>query len=105
MERVDGKSAGQKRETLEMIQWRRFSNSFTRTGVTAIGLQQVLRLFISIPNKRVFQLERTLGVQEGMTKQYPEVHLFSEDYRSFTRRGVANFSNMPITEYNLTMIC
>lgn len=103
LDTYDGRLKGRHRETLEVIQWSRFSNAFERTGVYSNWPATGIETFTFNPKDRTFYLEGKLGVQDGMTENYAEVYQFDESYTTFQRRNVANFSDMPITEYNLTM--
>ena len=101
----EGRLKGRYRETLAVIQWSKFSNSFEKTGVFSNWPSTGIMTFTFNPLKRTFYLEGKLGVQDGMIERFAETYQFNKDYTEFERRNVANFSDMPITEYNLTMTC
>lgn len=99
----DGRLKGRHREVLEIIQWSKFSGAFERTGVYSNWPATGIETFIFNSEERTFYLEGELGVQDGMLERYAESYQFNADYTTFERRNLANFSDMPITEYNLTM--
>ncbi|WP_422861453.1 hypothetical protein [Flagellimonas sp. W118] len=100
-----GRLKGRYRETLEVIQWSKFSNAFEKTGVFSNWPATGTGTFIFDPLKRTFYYEGELGVQDGMIEKMVETYQFNEDYTAFEKRNIANFSDMPITEFNLTMTC
>ena len=103
LDTYEGRLKGRYRETLEVIQWSKISNSFEKTGVYSNWPSTGIMTFTFNPSKRAIYLEGKLGVQEGMLERFAETCQFNEDYTAFERRNVANFSDMPITEFNLTM--
>ena len=103
LETYSGRLKGRTRETLEIIQWSKISNSFERTGVYSNWPSTGIEAFQFNPEKHTFYLEGQLGLERGERERYVEHYKFNEDYSEFTRRNIANFSSMPITEYNLTM--
>lgn len=77
--------------------------TFERIGLYSNWPSTGLETFKYNPESRSMVFEGALGVQNGVREIYEDVYQFSEDYRSYTRRNIANFSDMPITEFNLTM--
>ncbi len=98
-----GRLKGRDREVLELIRWSRFSNAYERTGIYSNWPATGIEKFQFDREARIFNIEGELGVQDGMLERYSETYQFNEDYNTFSRRNIANFSDMPITEYNLTM--
>ncbi len=104
LDAYEGRLKGRHRETLAMIQWSKLSGSFERTGVYSNWPSTGTDTFTFNPETRTMYAEGKLGVTDGMIERFAETTQFNEDYTEYQRRNVANFSDMPITEYNLTMI-
>ncbi len=98
-----GRLEGRTRSFQEAIRYGRFENSYERIGLysnwPATGLE--LLTYDSINSKMV--IEGELKVQDNMLERYQDVYQFNDDYTYYDRRNVANFSDMSITEYNLTL--
>ncbi len=99
----EGRLKGRYRETLEMIQWSKLSGSFERTGVFSNWPATGFETFTFNPQTRTIYAEGELGVTDGKLERFAQTIQFNENYTEYQRRNVANFSDMPITEYNLTM--
>jgi len=94
---------GRAREIIETIRYGRFSNSFERIGLysnwPATG-QEILK-YDSLQRK--IMIRGTLDVQDNMLERYIDTIQFNEDFTMAERTNIANFSDMPISEYNLTL--
>ncbi len=98
-----GKYLGRKREILESIRYGRFENSFERIGLYSNWPATGLEILEYDSSKSQFIIRGQLNVQKNMLERYVDVYQFNEDYTAFERTNIANFSDMPSTEYNLTM--
>ncbi len=98
-----GNFEGRKREIQAAIRYGRFENSFERIGIYSNWPATGLELLKYDSTNRQFVIRGQLNVQRNMLERYVDVYQFSEDYTSFERTNIANFSDMPLTEYNLTM--
>ncbi|SNT20552.1 hypothetical protein SAMN05421640_2847 [Ekhidna lutea] len=94
---------GRTREFQESIRYGNFESSFERIGLysnwPATGIETMTYDSIS----RMFIIRGNLNVQNNMLERYVDTYKFNEDYTYFERTNIANFSDMPITEYNLTL--
>ncbi len=94
---------GRKREILETIRYSKFENSFERIGLysnwPATGIETLTYDSVG----RMFIIRGHLNVQDNMLERYVDTYQFNEDYTYAERTNIANFSDMPITEYNLTL--
>lgn len=98
-----GTRVGRKRQFQESIRYGRFSNSFERIGIFSNwpATSAETLSYDSITRKLV--IRDNLNVQNNMLERYVDTYQFNEDYSSYKRSNIANFSDMPITEYNLTL--
>jgi len=96
-------SNGRNRTFQESFRYSRFTKSFERVGIFSNwpSTAQELVTYDSIARKLILKGE--LPVQNNMLERYEDVYTFNEGYTQYTRRNVANFSDMPITLFNLTL--
>ncbi|MEQ9402772.1 MAG: hypothetical protein RIM99_04225 [Cyclobacteriaceae bacterium] len=98
-----GKYLGRKREILEAIRYSRFEKSFERVGIYSNWPATGLELLTYDSAQAQFTIRGQLNVQNNMLERYIDVYKFSKDHSYFDRTNIANFSDMPLTEYNLTL--
>ena len=100
--REDGKRKKRVRQFQESIRYDRFVNSFEQiglysnwpgTGLETLEYDSVGRTIIS---------KGQLAVQDGMLERYQDFFQFNEDYTYYEHTNRANFSDMPVPEFNLT---
>lgn len=94
---------GRTREFQESIRYGKFENSFERVGLysnwPATGIETLVYDSIS----KMFIIRGQLNVQNNMLERYVDTYQFNDDYTYYDRTNIANFSDMPISEYNLTV--
>ena len=95
--------AGRQRTFRESIRYNRFIEGFERIGQFSNWPSHAEERVFFHPESRELELRGRLAVQDGMRERYEDMYTFSEDYRSYQRRNVANFSDMRETEYRLTL--
>ncbi|MEP1094684.1 MAG: hypothetical protein ABJG78_06210 [Cyclobacteriaceae bacterium] len=98
-----GKFEGRTREIYEAIRYGRFENSFERIGLYSNWPATGLEILKYDSAKGQFIIRGQLNVQNNMLERYIDTYQFNEDYTYFDRTNIANFSDMPFTEYNLTL--
>lgn len=96
------KGMGRTREFRETIRWGRFENSFERIGLYSNWPATGLETLAYDSAKRQFIIRGQLNVQNNMLERYVDTFQFNEEYTYAERTNIANFSDMPIAEYNLT---
>lgn len=96
-------SKGRIRTFSESIRYSRFSQSFERTGIFSNWPATSNEIIIYDPALRKMVIEGELEVENNMLERYEDIYLFSPDLSSYSRKNVANFSDMPITQFNLTL--
>lgn len=94
---------GRTRTFRESIRYSRFINAFERIGVFSNWPEHAVETVYFHPDRRTLELRGVLGVENGMTERYEDIYIFNRTYTSYSRRNVANFSDMPVTEFNLTL--
>lgn len=96
-------SNGRTRTFIESIRYSRFVNSFERTGLFSNwpSTSEEILQYDSAQNKITYY--GTLRVQDHLIERYEDVYQFDKDRKTYTRRNIANFSNMPLTQFNLTL--
>lgn len=95
-------STGRVRTIHEAISYNRFINAFERIGMYSNWPSHGVEKLLYHPDKRMFELRGELDVQDHVLERYEDFYYFNEDYTSFTRKQVGNFSDMPVSEFNLT---
>ena len=98
-----GKIKGRTRTIQESIRYGPFVNAFERIGLYSNWPGTGLETFQYEPNSHEIVIKGELAVQKGMLERYEDVYQFNEDFSYFERKNVANFSDMPITKFNLTL--
>ncbi len=98
-----GRYVGRTRSFQEAIRYGRFENSYERVGIYSNWPATGQELLWYDSAEARFVIKGELKVQDHMLERYEDVYQFNEDYTTYTRSNVANFSDMPITEYNLTL--
>lgn len=96
------KGMGRTREFRETIRYSRFENSFERIGLYSNWPATGLETLFYDSTKRQFIIRGQLNVQNNMLERYVDTFQFNENYTYAERTNIANFSDMPIAEYNLT---
>lgn len=94
---------GRSRSFQESIHYSRFSKTFERIGIFSNWPAHSFEKVFYHQDERMLVLKGELSVQDGMLERYQDIYRFDETYGSYTRRNVANFSDMPVTEFNLTL--
>jgi hypothetical protein len=97
-------SKGRVRTFSESIRYGRFSKAFERTGIFSNWPATSKEFLFYDSISRKMTLEGELEVEHNMIERYEDIYSFSPDFSSYTRRNVANFSNMPITQFNITLL-
>ncbi len=97
------KHLGRKREILETIRYSKFENSFERIGLYSNWPATGLEILHYDSAKRQIVIRGELNVQDNMLERYVDTYQFNEDYTYAERTNIANFSDMPITKYGLTL--
>lgn len=97
-----GRFKGREREFRESIRYGNFVSGFERVGIYSNWPGTAEELLFYYPEDRKIEIKGQLRVREGL-ERYEDVYQFNEDYTSFTRRNVANFPDMPVPLYNLTL--
>ena len=95
--------AGRTREFREAISYNRFLGSFERIGQFSnwpSHSQEILQYHAA---SRTIEIKGQLPVQDGMMERYEDIYTFSEDFTSYERVNKANFSDMPVTVFNITL--
>ncbi|QSE97085.1 hypothetical protein [Fulvivirga lutea] len=95
---------GRERTFQESIRYGNFSGTFERVGIFSNWPATSEELLFYHEAERRFEIRGELGVQDNMLERYEDIYQFNEDYTSYERKNVANFSNMPVTEYNVTLM-
>lgn len=98
-----GEFEGRKREILEAIRYGRFENSFERIGLYSNWPATGLEILEYDSATAQLVIRGQLNVQNNMLERYVDTYQFNRDYSYFDRINIANFSDMPFTEYNLTL--
>ena len=95
---------GRTRTFQESIRYGTFVNTFERIGIFSNwpGTSEELLYFHS--DSRKIEIKGQLKVQDGMLERYEDIYSFNEEYTFYDRRNVANFSDMPVKEFNLTLV-
>ncbi len=95
---------GRKRKATEFIRYGPFVNTFERVELysnwPATAIEQLD--YDSLTNK--FVIKGQLAVQDNKLERYEDIFQFNNDYTYYDRKNVANFSDMPTTEFNLVLI-
>lgn len=94
---------GRVRTFQEAIRYGPFVGAFERVGIFSnwpATSREVL--YADLPRRRL-ELRGELDVEDGMLERYEDVYQFDESFSTYERRNVANFSDMPVTEFNLTL--
>lgn len=94
---------GRKRTFRESIRYSQFSQSFERIGLYSNWPATGLELLAYYPKEKKMVTRGELGIQHGRLERYEDVYQFNDDHTSYSRINMANFSNMPMTEFNLTL--
>ncbi|MEQ8627559.1 hypothetical protein [Ekhidna sp.] len=94
---------GRTREFQESIRYGKFESSFERIGLYSNWPATGIETMTYDSTSRMFIIRGNLNVQNNMLERYVDTYSFNEDYTYFERTNIANFSDMPITEYNLTL--
>ncbi len=94
---------GRKRTFQESIRYGNFSGTYERTGIFSNWPATSKELLFYHEDERKFEIRGELDVKDHMLELYEDIYQFSEDYSRFEQRNVANFTDMPITEYNITL--
>ncbi len=94
---------GRTRTIQESIRYGKFVQTFERTGLYSNWPATGNEVLYFDPTSRNITIYGELDVQNNMLERYEDVYQFNEDYSYFDRKNIANFSDMPITEFNLTM--
>ncbi|MEQ9593419.1 MAG: hypothetical protein RLN86_12505 [Cyclobacteriaceae bacterium] len=95
---------GRRRTIQESIRFGKFSGTYERTGLYSNWPATGKELLYFDSDNHKFVIYGELDVQDNMLERYEDIYKFDDNYSSFTRKNVANFSDMPITQFNLTMI-
>ena len=94
---------GRKREIMETIRYGRFERNFERIGLYSNWPATGLEVLSYDSASRQLTIRGQLNVQGNMLERYIDTYQFNEDYTEAERTNIANFSDMPFTEYNLTL--
>lgn len=96
-----GKYKGRKRVTVEYIRYGNFSKGFERIGVFSNWPATAIETLKYVKSEHKFVIKGELVVPQGL-ERYQDTYTYNADYSEFKRRNIANFSDMPIAEFNLT---
>lgn len=94
---------GRTRSFQESIRYNRFLGAFERIGMYSNWPSHGVEKVYFHPEDRELELRGELTVGDGVVERYEDIYVFSEDFASYTRRNVANFSDMRANEFNLTL--
>ena len=94
---------GRTRSFQESIRYSRFSESYERTGIFSNWPATSKEFLTYDPETRKIGINGELGVTKGRLERYRDVYSFNHDFTTYTRHNVANFSDMPAHEYNVTL--
>ena len=95
--------AGRSREFREAISYNRFLGHFERIGQFSNWPSHSEEAVYFHADTRTIEIKGELPVEDGMMERYEDIYTFSDDYTSYQRVNKANFSDMPVTLYNLTL--
>ncbi len=96
-------SKGRKRTFQESIRYSRFEGRFIRVGLFSnwpATSQETLSFF---PADRKFTIKGRLPYPRNRTELYQDIYLFNESYDTYEREHIANYPEMPLTEFNLAL--
>ena len=94
---------GRTRSFQESIHYNQFINAFERIGIFSNWPEHAVETVYFHPGNQSLELRGILNVEDGMVERYEDIYSFDKTYTSYSRRNVANFSDMPVTEFNLTL--
>lgn len=97
------KGLGRKREIMETIRYSKFAKSFERVGLYSNWPSTGIETLAYDSAKRMIIIRGQLNVQDNMLERYVDTYRFNEDFTVAERVNIANFSDMPINEYGLTL--
>ncbi|MEX0313004.1 MAG: hypothetical protein AB3N18_02425 [Allomuricauda sp.] len=96
-----GRFKGRERTFLSAIRYGNFVDGFERIGIFSNWPGTAIELLDYSPKKNQITIKGKLDVRSGL-ERYQDVYSFDKTYTSYTRENVANFPDMPITQFNLT---
>ncbi|MEK6153832.1 hypothetical protein WIW50_11255 [Flavobacteriaceae bacterium 3-367] len=95
---------GRTRSFREAIRYSSFiKKAFERIGLYSNWPATALETLSYNFEARTLEIRGELDVQKGLLERYEDIYRFNANYTEYTRTNVANFSDMPITEFNLTV--
>ncbi len=95
--------AGRTREFRESIRFNRFIGALERIGQFSNWPTHSEEVVLFHPAKRTIEFKGELVVQDSLLERYEDIYQFNENYTAYERTNVANFSDMPVTVFNLTL--
>lgn len=96
-----GRLQGRRRQMIEIIRYNRFSGAFERVGHFANWPTRTVERLYYHPDERSLEIRGELLLADGVIERYEEFYRFNADFSSYTMRNVANFTNIPVTQFNL----
>ncbi|MEM9647926.1 MAG: hypothetical protein AAF969_05555 [Bacteroidota bacterium] len=97
-----GRFEGRKRSFMEAIRYGPFVESFERIGIYSNWPGTALERLNYDPSSRNMTIAGELEVREGK-ERYEDIYVFDENFNTYTRKNIANFPDMPISQFNLTV--
>ena len=91
---------GRTRQTMTAISYNRFLGSFEEIGVYSNWPSHGANRFSLDPNSRTVTIEGELMLANHVVERLQTTLAYDEDYASYTSLNVANFSDLPITQFN-----
>jgi|GEM_PF-3324499 len=98
---VEGsQQVGRKRQTMDAISYNRFLGTLEEIGVYSNWPSHGANRLRLDPEARTVTAEGELLLANNVTERLQTVYSYNEDYTAYTSRNVANFSDLPITQFN-----
>lgn len=98
---VEGsQQVGRERQTLDAISYNRFLGTLEEIGVYSNWPSHGANRLRLDPEARTLTAEGELLLANNVTERLQTVFSYNEDYTEYTSRNVANFSDLPITQFN-----
>ncbi|MHA7872952.1 MAG: hypothetical protein ACX939_11435, partial [Hyphococcus sp.] len=98
--RVDQDDRQRYRETRTSISYNRFMGAFEQIGVYSNWPSHGANRVTFDSETRVMFLEGELEVQDNVIERLQDKRTYNEDLTAYDVVNVANFSNLPITQFN-----
>ncbi len=91
---------GRTRQTLDAISYNRFLGAFEEIGVYSNWPSHGANKLQFDPDRRTVTIEGELMLSNNIVERLQTTITYNDDYSAYTSRNVANFSDLPITQFN-----